>query len=344
MSRPVLVVWVVSDGIAGHYNQSKGVLLALQQQYDVQAHWLTIRLRGGWLRTPLKYLLNATHGKLALAWLAWCYRDLVLPDAMPQVIVGAGGRSMYAVAALAHLTQAAGVFVGSLRGLSPRLFAAVMVLESHPEPQYITLETAPMPVDAMQQQQAAAQWQHAHPDQTGELWAMLIGGDGAGAVYQPQDWHTLAAHMNQLAADRGIRWLITTSRRTGLTAEKTLQQVLNPQYLADAIWWAQQPKPVMQAFLGRAQVVCCTAESLSMLTEAIVARRPVLALTPQHFAPDARYQAALDRLAQRQRLALCAFTSLQAQADQVTQLCVMQQDTHQWLAERLKTQLQSYDL
>jgi hypothetical protein len=75
-----------------------------------------------------------------------------------------------------------------------------------------------------------------------------------------------------------------------------------------------------------------------------VARRPVLALTPQHFAPDARYQAALDRLAQRQRLALCAFATLQAQADQVTQLCVMQQDTHQWLAERLKTQLKSYNL
>jgi mitochondrial fission protein ELM1 len=338
MSKVSRVVWVVSDGVAGHFNQSKGVLHALALRQDLNVEWLELRLRSGLLRRVLRYWLNAWDGRLSMLALSGCYRGLhAHPTTRPDLIVGAGGKSMYAVVALAKHYQAQAVFVGSLRGLRPDLFHAVLVLERHPEPQYITLETAPMPVDAIQQQQAADQWQHAHPDQTGELWAMLIGGDGAGAVYQPQDWHTLAAQMNQLAADRGIRWLVTTSRRTGLTAEKTLQQVLNPQYLADAVWWAQQPKPVMQAFLGRAKVVCCTAESLSMLTEAIVAQRPVLALTPQHFEPDSRYEAALHRLINRRRMALCPFSALATTADQVDQLDVLQQDMQQLLAERLKS-------
>ena len=36
-SQRKLTVWVVSDGVAGHYRQSEGVVLALQQLADVEA-------------------------------------------------------------------------------------------------------------------------------------------------------------------------------------------------------------------------------------------------------------------------------------------------------------------
>ena len=52
------VVWVISDGVAGHYNQSKGCVLALEQLFDVQVEWVELKLRFGLLRKGLRYLLN----------------------------------------------------------------------------------------------------------------------------------------------------------------------------------------------------------------------------------------------------------------------------------------------
>lgn len=303
MSIATRHVWVLSDGKAGHYNQSKGVMLALSLWTAVNEVWIEAPLRAGWLRTPLKWMLNQA-GQVHPALLHWSYPALHLPTDPPDLIVAAGGRMLYAAAALAARYGVPVIFVGSLRGLNPALFHTVIVLEQHPEPQYLTVDTAPMPVSPQALVDAAALWQTAHPHETGELWAMLIGGDGAGAHYSEQDWQQLAMAMNHVAHTHHIRWLITTSRRTGSAAEEMLKHTLYPDVIADQVWWSDEPRKVMSAFLGRAQRVYCTIESLSMLTEAIVAQRPVIGLTPQRFAPDAAYQAAIDRLVQRQWLAV----------------------------------------
>lgn len=332
-------VWVLSDGKAGHYNQSKGVTLALSLWMDIHEVWIEAPLRAGWLRTPLKWMLNQS-AQVHPAWLAWCYPALDLPRDPPDLIVAAGGRMMYAAAALAARYGVPVIFVGSLRGLHPTLFHTVIVLEQHPEPQYLTVDTAPMPVSPQALVDATAQWQTAHPCETGELWAMLIGGDGAGAHYSEQDWQQLAMVMNHLAHTHHIRWLVTTSRRTGAAAEDMLKHTLYPDTMADQVWWDTAPRKVMSAFLGRAQRVYCTIESLSMLTEAIVAQRPVIGLTPQRFEPDTAYQAAIDRLVQRQWLAV---QSIEKAVDQQTigdQIKPMQETTVDRLGMALQQRLQ----
>lgn len=77
---------------------------------------------------------------------------------------------------------------------------------------------------------------------------MLIGGDGAGAQYQEQDWMQLAKQMNLLARQHRIKWLLSTSRRTGKQAEKILQQYLNFECIVDVVWWAEQPRAVLHQF------------------------------------------------------------------------------------------------
>lgn len=332
-------VWVLSDGIAGHFNQSKGVLLALGLDAQLEVEWLELELRFGFLRRVLRYGLNASRGQMRLALLRWCYPALDLPDQMPDIIVAAGGRMMYAAAALRSLTQAKTIFVGSLRGLDPALFDAVLVLEQHPEPQYLTVELAPMPVDHRVLMQAAQTWQVQHPQVSGTLWTMLIGGDGAGANYTEQDWLALAQHMNTLAKRHHIRWLVTTSRRTGAAAERVLKQTLHTESLADQVWWSESPRKVMAAFLARASVVCCTAESMSMITEAIIALRPVIALRPAQFAPDDRYQAALTRLVSKQRIMLAPITEILDATTRINQLSTLEHDPCQMLAHQLKDYL-----
>lgn len=294
------VVWVLSDGKAGHFNQSRGVLRALEQLGPIQVHWVEVKLRTGLWRPLFKFWQNRHQGRLPLAWLHWAYRGLgACPAARPDLIVATGGKLLHALIALGRHYGAKTVFVGTLHGLQPALLDAVVVLETHPEPQYVTVPLAPMAVDEASLQQAAQDWQQAHPEVRGRLWAMLIGGDGAGAQYHAADWQRLAAWMNDTAARQGIRWLLTTSRRTGPAAEQLLQQHLQPQALADAVWWGSHPRPVMAAFLGRAELVCCGVDSLSMITEAVTAQRPVLLVQPVQFAPEARYAEALQRLQQR---------------------------------------------
>lgn len=339
MSKPVKRVWVVSDGIAGHFNQCKGLLQALELEYTLEVHWLEYRLRSGLLRRLLRYWLNRHAGNLSYAGLSACYRHFYLPHDAADLIIGAGGKSMYAVAAVAKMLNMPSVFVGSLRGLNPALFTAVLVLEQHPEPQYITVETAPMPVDPTQLQQAAQAWRAQHVAENGRLWAMLIGGDGAGAHYSAQDWQDLAEQMQKISDQHRVRWLLTTSRRSGAMAEQLLKRHLNPHIVADAVWWHSEPRKVMAAFLGCAEVVCCTAESLSMLTEAIVAQRPVLALHPAHFRPDERYANALHALENRRRLAVSAIVDSHLASSTVGRLQPMTQSPQQILLQQLQRQL-----
>jgi len=49
-------------------------------------------------------------------------------------------------------------------------------------------------------------------------WLLLIGGNGAGYRYEDADWRALAAAVNRLGKEEGVRWLVTTSRRTGAAA------------------------------------------------------------------------------------------------------------------------------
>lgn len=331
------VIWVLSDGKPGHYNQSKGVVEALELLGPNELHWIDIRLRSGLWRPLFKFWQNTHHGQLPAHWLRWAYKGLSsLPSSSPDVIVATGGKQLYALIALAKIYSAKTIFVGTLHGLHPKLLDAILVLEMHPEPQYLTLPLAPMPGNETVFQQAAADWQQAHPLETGTLWAMLIGGHGAGARYQPQDWLQLALWMNATAAKQGIRWLVTTSRRTGIEAESVLKSKLDMSTIADAIWWADQPRKVMSAFLGRAELVCSTIDSLSMITEAISAGRPVIALTPAEFKPDQRYEEAINRMESRGWLKKnSSFSPLQLPLPAASQPA----DYRQQLAKMLNTRL-----
>jgi hypothetical protein len=51
-------VWVVSDGVPGHFNQSKGVLFALERDFELEVHWIELTLKHKLYRRPLTWLLN----------------------------------------------------------------------------------------------------------------------------------------------------------------------------------------------------------------------------------------------------------------------------------------------
>ena len=107
-----------------------------------------------------------------------------------------------------------------MRQLKAELFDAILVLEPDLPKPFISLPVSPMPLSQATLQQHGKQWHSEHPHVEQQVWTMQIGGDGAGAQYQEQDWIQLAKQMNLLARQHRIKWLLSTSRRTGNRLKK----------------------------------------------------------------------------------------------------------------------------
>ena len=298
MHKPQKTVWVLSDGVPGHFNQSKGVLFALQHLFELNVHWVELKLQHRFLRRPLSWLLNSKIPDLNK--LHYFYQGDALPEQSPDIVVGAGGNTAYAVVWISRALHAKNIFCGSLRHLNAELFDAILVLEPDLPKPFISLDVSPMPIDQQVLARQAEQWCNEHAQVDRPLWTMLIGGEGAGAVYQETDWTLLAEQMNLLAQQHGIRWLVSTSRRTGEQAEQRLKQLVKSDVIADAVWWSESPRQVLHAFLGLSERVYCGADSMSMMMESISAMRPLVVYYPEKFHPDQRFDGVLKRIEQRE--------------------------------------------
>lgn len=302
------VVWVISDGVPGHYNQSKGVLFALSQHYQLDVHWIELKLSKPFLRRPLAWLLNKSIPSLSK--LSHFYQGDALAAQRPDVVIGAGGNSAYAIAWIGRAYQAKNIFCGSLRHLKAELFDAILVLEPDMPAPFISLKVSPVALDQTVLQQQAEQWRKEHPDVEHKLWSMLIGGDGAGAEYTDEDWINLAKQMNLVARQQGIKWLLSTSRRTGAAAEKLLQQYLNFEYIADVVWWSEVPRTVLHQFIAVSDRVYCGADSMSMMMESLTAMRPLVVYHPAKFQPDEKFSQVLHRLSSERYINVRYLTQL----------------------------------
>lgn len=301
-------IWVISDGVPGHFNQSKGVLFALERDFELDVHWIELTLKHKFYRRPLTWLLNFKIPKAEK--IHQFYQGDALPNSRPNIVIGAGGNSAYAIVWLSKALGAKNIFCGSLRQLKAELFDAILVLEPNLPKPFISLPVSPMPLSQATLAQHGNLWKSEHPHVEQPVWTMLIGGDGAGAQYQQQDWVQLAKQMNLLARQHRIKWLLSTSRRTGQQAEKILQQYLNFECIADVVWWSEQPRSVLHQFLAVSTRVFCSADSMSMMMESVTAMRPVVAYLPEHWQPDEKFQNVLQRLSQQQLLQVISIAQL----------------------------------
>jgi uncharacterized protein len=86
--------------------------------------------------------------------------------------------------------------------------------------------------------------------------------------------------VNALWKSDGTQWLITTSYRTGSELDDHFKRGINPDAILEAVWYSEAPRKVTKEYLGMADRVFVTMDSLTMLTEAIASGRPTCALCP----------------------------------------------------------------
>jgi mitochondrial fission protein ELM1 len=88
-----------------------------------------------------------------------------------------------------------------------------------------------------------------------------------------------------LAQQKSAKLLITTSRRTPMYVEKKLEHLNKNSIVKELVLFNHEPKKVMKQFLSEAEKIFCTEDSGSMITEAVLSKKPVYTLHPQNYNP-----------------------------------------------------------
>lgn len=288
-------LWIVSEQSPGHDSQSRGLGEALAKRLQLTTVSVVGRMATrGWRRPLIKRRMGQEGRPLPQAWLDKYFHIEIPADApRPDLVISSGGKSVFCARTFAQQHGATFIYLGEQNRFPDNWFDLIVSpIANDPRPNAITCEIVPTPVTPESVQAAAAKLERP----PGRLWTVVIGGRSRGQHFEKADWLALASGINTLAARHGIRWLLTTSRRTGAATEAILRQQLKPEHLADAIWWAEAPRRQLHAFLHWGEFAFITQDSVTMISEAIGAARPVVAVPARKYRiPESSFQAGMYR-------------------------------------------------
>jgi hypothetical protein len=273
-----LRILILSDGRPGHLNLAEGIALAVGRRRETAVDRLEVR-RTGW---PGWAMAAATRARLSPALILRRLYGLDSARVPPSdLLVSAGAVTLAANIALARLGNIPNIFYGSLRAFSAHDFALVLTsyLGRAARPNH-AMALKPAPFDP-----AVLPELKPLPGRLPRIAGLLLGGSTSrGIAYDPADWDRLIAAMNACRRGAGTGFIVSNSRRTeATTSDRFASLAREPEGPLLRFVDVRQPeaaKPV--EIFAEAEAVLVTADSSSMLSEAVWARRPAIALAPEH--------------------------------------------------------------
>ena len=251
-------VWVLDDGKAGHTNQSLGLALALGAEPIFK-----------------KCDFRKTSSLFEMFSPAIAVANMPKPP-WPDVCIATGWH--LAAVNLYIKKQSPRTFTTQIlpRGSSKNYDATIAMYHDKPKKadNQITLLTAPNRITQDVLDAEAEKWQ-AKFGQYPKPWAaVLIGGSNKKIEFDEELANDLAEDLIHFAKTHGYSLLVTASRRTGLHERLILQDRLNRSGVPTFFWDGEGENPFM-AMLGLAEAVVVTADSFSMVSEAVTTGKPV---------------------------------------------------------------------
>lgn len=281
MKAPLRVL-LLSDDRPGHYHLAEGVVAALRRLRPVSVTKIEVARR---LPTRMMVAALRIAGQPGLVWRLG-YGGPRLPHAA-DLVISAGGDTIAANVAVARLTGAQGIFCGTLRHAAPEDFALVVSSYARHEtlPRHIVcLKPTAMDPDALGRPRDIPTF---GPDNPPRLAALLIGGDSGLFHYAQAEWRQLLGFMATQHATHGTRWLVSTSRRTPEWVGDELARLAAvdaTRVIAQVLDYRSAGPGTLPQLMARADVVLCTEDSSTMISETIAARLPVVGVSPARHA------------------------------------------------------------
>ena len=282
-----LNIALLSDGRPGHYHLAHGVAAAITRRRQVALHEHRIDRRRSVPARLLRGLLNLKAPAGLVLGLG--YGLAVAPFQDADLVLSAGGETLPANAALARALDVPNIFCGSLRAMPPEAFSLVVTsyerfagLPRH----LVTLKPSAIDPEALGRPAVVPNFNAHNPP---ELAGLLIGGDSGLFHYRDEEWRRLIDFVRELSQAWGIRWLISTSRRTDpKVGEAVFELAKDKSIVADFIDYRWAGPGTLPKLFGRSDIIVCTEDSSTMLSEAISARLPVVGVAPEDhsFKPE----------------------------------------------------------
>ena len=284
-------ILLLSDGSPGHFRQSEAIVLALSRRMETKVERLELIKPRIVPRRLARYAALVLPPRLVLRWL---YGITTIPKA--DVIVSAGGNTLAANIALSALTGAPNIFTGTPRHVGGAKFALVLTpyksQANFPNTAY-ALKPCALDPDGF----AAPKRWPATPFRI----AVFIGGPIPSADFQDADWQALGELMRTMARTFDVRFTLVTSRRTPDAFYAALDPILARKDIVDKFIDHRAAGTGSIAEAYAADAIWATSDSMSMITEGVAARRPVIVLAPATTKPF-RDNEAVDSLEADNRL------------------------------------------
>jgi mitochondrial fission protein ELM1 len=280
-------ILIISDGIPGHFNQSKGVALMLSEtnECSISIHEMSWRLY--FLRSACTIsarLLLRLKNKIIARGILFMYSPINIQGY--DLIIAAGGNTMAISAAIKLAYSIPVIQLGSPRGLHSSMFNALITIEKYfDDSSNIVAVISPNLYSPNVCARAAQQ------DNLSAHLLFLIGGEGIGYSYTLQEWENMLIEIEDLCFQTKLPISIVTSRRTSPEVEDLFQSRLK-NILGDySAWFHHGDKNFnLAALLGSATNIFVTEDSAMMISESISSGKPVTTLYPSNIQSPERYE------------------------------------------------------
>jgi hypothetical protein len=276
-----LKIILLADTRPGHYHLAEGVIAALQRLRPVEVTRVLVERK--WI-VPTRWLRRRINAKSFYPprMLRMAYRIEAGALPKPDLVVSAGGETQMPNICVTRLFGVPNIYCGSLlRGLGPENFS--LIISSYDSdaisPRHlVALKPAAIDPDALGRPESVPRYGLALKP---KLAGLLIGGNAGPFRYRREEWERLVSFTRDVSKEWGTRWLLSTSRRTPDFVSDILVELAKDRMVVERFidYRTAGPGTLPQIF-GKAEVIVCTEDSSTMISEAVSARLPAVGVAP----------------------------------------------------------------
>lgn len=136
------------------------------------------------------------------------------------------------------------------------------------------------------------------------VWALILGGDARGYSYNSMFYDSLCKEMLRISGSLGIKWIISSSPRTGYMAEKIIGEFASkyPKRIEKCVMWGSGDRFPLGEIFKRSSIVLITEDSASMISEAVNYRARTICIRPEFVQYNGLVTPLLNELERKQRI------------------------------------------
>ena len=249
--------------------RSRSRACAVERRWIVPTRWLRRRITAKSFYPP--------------RMLRMAYR--IDAEALPKadLVVSAGGETQMCLISASRAISACPMCFAArcCAGLGPENFN--LVISSYDRdaasPKHmVVLKPSAVDPDALRR---PAEIPRYGPDRHPKLAGLLIGGNAGPFRYTKGEWQRLIDFAREVSKAWGTRWLISTSRRTpDAVADGVAALAKDETVVARFVDYRTAGPGTLPQIFGAAEVIVCTEDSSTMVSEAVSARLPVVGIGP----------------------------------------------------------------